>query len=830
MLYSTKISHIYSMFSLEQKTSPPQHQFPFGKPPEPPPTPKPPDIHEQQHSHNLHQTSNPDIPPSSKHTPQEDLQGKRSCSDSSDPKSYKDKLIKESRHIYFPTWFEYVEAEKCEEEEEESQEIETSIPNISFSEQELTRLRTPWRKSLIIHTINCKRSIPDIKFRLQKIWKTKGNLDIIDMGQGFYIAKFTNPEEYFLALAGGPWFMFQFHLAVHQWQPNFRKKLINQEKMFIWAQFRDLPVEYFNEEALFRLATAIGRPIKMDINTSEITRGKFARVCIEVSTMKPLPPYVRINKFKQEIAYELNSGFCNGCGKIGHLFNQCKENEKVKEQTSSTQTTNSTAKNQWNIINKRRPRNPRKSGNTGKNENEKRDSAKERAETPEPRIGEIVQRKTSMQWKPKQGKMEKSNLEVKNKFEVLHQDVPEKGNIAGASTQSDTTKSAERAPFQQETTKFADHRKNQSFGDDSKNTWLDMEIENVDPAQQLNIEVNNYTQGAALAHFPAKHALASPTTRGKFLENNIICMPRINLLTKGKKDEEDEESIDFIEKNDIGKEDSTVTSTFSANPIFKTHNPTKPTLKPENYNSNLKISLYHGNSTTRNNNVPNEPTPPTNTNTNGGNTNERPNPSTTPTTEHYQNPTTPSHYSNSPRKKQATNPTPTTTEWVLDPSRKGVSSPCNPDSTHPPDFEPTFVFTAKPEEPGPTTAKQPSKPWVPFPTTTKLSTTKPADSIDTDNLHLPGLPYGPTPFHRAPFNSENHRRGGPRTGRDTHGERVSIPSENDPPAPSKRPHPKSEFIHIPKRRCDSGSQPDSWNNYTPQPTDPNPNANPSQEL
>lgn len=80
------------------------------------------------------------------------------------------------------------------------------------------------------------------------------------MGQGFYTVKFDNPEEYFFALIGGPWFMFQYHLAVMQWRPNFRKQCFKLEKMFIWAQFTDLLMEYFSSDALFKMANLLEDP------------------------------------------------------------------------------------------------------------------------------------------------------------------------------------------------------------------------------------------------------------------------------------------------------------------------------------------------------------------------------------------------------------------------------------------------------------------------------------------------------------------------------------------------------------------------------------------
>lgn len=76
-------------------------------------------------------------------------------------------------------------------------------------------------------------------------------------------------------------------------------------------------LEYFNIEALFRLAKVIGRLIKMDINISETTRSYYARVCIEIDTSQTF--MLCINNLKQEIAYEINACLCNKCGKISNL-------------------------------------------------------------------------------------------------------------------------------------------------------------------------------------------------------------------------------------------------------------------------------------------------------------------------------------------------------------------------------------------------------------------------------------------------------------------------------------------------------------------------------
>ncbi|MBA0699118.1 hypothetical protein Goari_000782 [Gossypium aridum] len=54
----------------------------------------------------------------------------------------------------------------------------------------------------------------------------------------------------------------------------------------VWIQLRGLPLEYFNE-VLIKVGKLVGRPIKLDSNTTYTTRGKFARICIEIDLSKP---------------------------------------------------------------------------------------------------------------------------------------------------------------------------------------------------------------------------------------------------------------------------------------------------------------------------------------------------------------------------------------------------------------------------------------------------------------------------------------------------------------------------------------------------------------
>lgn len=56
----------------------------------------------------------------------------------------------------------------------------------------------------------------------------------------------------------------------------------------VWVQFSVFPVEYYTEKWLERAGNRIARTLKVDKTTLIASRGKFARVCVEVDLTKPL--------------------------------------------------------------------------------------------------------------------------------------------------------------------------------------------------------------------------------------------------------------------------------------------------------------------------------------------------------------------------------------------------------------------------------------------------------------------------------------------------------------------------------------------------------------
>lgn len=62
---------------------------------------------------------------------------------------------------------------------------------------------------------------------------------------------------------------------------------------------------------------------KLDANTSLASRGKFARICVDIDLCKPLVSKVHIGDFVQVIEYEAIHTLCFECGVVGHRKDNC---------------------------------------------------------------------------------------------------------------------------------------------------------------------------------------------------------------------------------------------------------------------------------------------------------------------------------------------------------------------------------------------------------------------------------------------------------------------------------------------------------------------------
>ncbi|KAL4346395.1 hypothetical protein GQ457_17G004810 [Hibiscus cannabinus] len=152
------------------------------------------------------------------------------------------------------------------------------IPSIKFSDRVHDQIDRSMRTTNVVRLLGRSIGFRTLQSRLTALWKLNGNFQLIDLENGFFLVRLESEDDYTRVLTDGPWMVF---------------------------------------------ATVIGRVVKIDYNTFDGARGKFARLAVMVDLTKPLLACIRIDGKIQKVEYEGLQQICFQCGTYGHAKENC---------------------------------------------------------------------------------------------------------------------------------------------------------------------------------------------------------------------------------------------------------------------------------------------------------------------------------------------------------------------------------------------------------------------------------------------------------------------------------------------------------------------------
>lgn len=199
------------------------------------------------------------------------------------------------------------------------------LPKVILDPQVYKELCAPWQDALVIKLLGKKIGYHMMKEKPKRVWKPVGGFDIMDVDNGFFMAKFDLQVDREKALSEGPWMLYDHYLAVSRWTPEFVSPNATVDRTAVWIRFPGLNLVYYDESFLLALASAVGKPIKVDKNTLNVERGRFARICVEIELNQPVVGKVWVNGYWYKVSYEDLHIICSSCGSYGHLGRNCKK-------------------------------------------------------------------------------------------------------------------------------------------------------------------------------------------------------------------------------------------------------------------------------------------------------------------------------------------------------------------------------------------------------------------------------------------------------------------------------------------------------------------------
>ncbi|XP_031108685.1 uncharacterized protein LOC116013176 [Ipomoea triloba] len=226
----------------------------------------------------------------------------------------------------------------------EEPEIESDVEDEPDAADDRPRVKIPkelrrepcreWQLALIIKYLGKNINFNVLNQRLPNIWGLQGHLHLIDIGYGFFVARFDNKTDYLHVLLDGPWKIFDNYLVAQRWQPEFKPKTAKISKMAVWVRLPDLHVEYFREDVVKLILMNVGKPLKLGRLTTSVAKGRFARAAVEIDVDKPLVSEIWVRNSIQTVEYEGLHVVCFGCGVVGHREQACPVNNPKAPETS----------------------------------------------------------------------------------------------------------------------------------------------------------------------------------------------------------------------------------------------------------------------------------------------------------------------------------------------------------------------------------------------------------------------------------------------------------------------------------------------------------------
>jgi len=165
--------------------------------------------------------------------------------------------------------------------------------------------------------------------KLQQLWGRRGEVETIEIGSRYFLVRLSNEEDYDFALTGGHWVYMDHYLAVQPWKSEFDPDASEVSKIAAWVRIPKFPVDFYDKGILYVVGNQIGRVLKVDTNTLRQTKGRFARICVEVDLSAPLLLSLMINGKEKKIFYEGLHMICFSCGRYGHNMEHCTKNQST---------------------------------------------------------------------------------------------------------------------------------------------------------------------------------------------------------------------------------------------------------------------------------------------------------------------------------------------------------------------------------------------------------------------------------------------------------------------------------------------------------------------
>ncbi|GMP85741.1 hypothetical protein CsSME_00038783 [Camellia sinensis var. sinensis] len=208
--------------------------------------------------------------------------------------------------------------------------------------------------TLVGHFLGKNMNIAYIRAQASRLWKNKGLKSVLSTANGFVFFMFDIIDSSTAVLEDGPWFIGGHFIVLKKWHSMMKLSKDQLDKIPIWVKLFNVPMEYWDDDDLSRIASAIGELLYMDRLTAHGDRVSFAKVCVEIRVDSILPTDFLIKcegeNIEVGVEYLWKPAKCTKCQVFAHADDRCIRTQVENIVQSSTEQQVQNSDEEWKKV------------------------------------------------------------------------------------------------------------------------------------------------------------------------------------------------------------------------------------------------------------------------------------------------------------------------------------------------------------------------------------------------------------------------------------------------------------------------------------------------
>ncbi|KAJ9145661.1 hypothetical protein P3X46_028018 [Hevea brasiliensis] len=202
-------------------------------------------------------------------------------------------------------------------------DLSKAILRIILSQNAREQLVKPRQKAVVVRLMGKTIGYRGLCSKIQILLKQEGDYKVIDLCNEYFLVNFADKMDHYKSLLKGPWLARGHCLTVQPWSFQFDTSNENLSSVLVWVRFPNMPLHLYHKKVLRTIAGLIDMLVKINYNTMDVVRGKFARIAISVDLTKPLLAKFSVEDRVQIVEYEGLQNECFTCGGYDHSKEFC---------------------------------------------------------------------------------------------------------------------------------------------------------------------------------------------------------------------------------------------------------------------------------------------------------------------------------------------------------------------------------------------------------------------------------------------------------------------------------------------------------------------------